>query len=583
MKKIQLLLICFILILSVASVSAEIKNPDTFIKVTYSTLVTLDPAVCYADICSQRLGNIYEGLIWFDGPHTDKYIPRLAIEVPSVENGGISADGKTYTFTIRKGVKFQDGGDLTPEDIEYSFERNMLADPDGGPMWMMLEALTGEDTTRGENGELKPGIVQEILDAVEVDGDKLILHLPKPYPPFLGILAGSWAVALDKEWAVEHGCWDGIAENAAKYNNPQAGHEPLHEITNGTGPYMMKHWESSKEFVFDRFDGYWGPAPKLKSAIVKYVPEWSTRKLMLINGDADYVSVDDPYVEEMAEYDGLKTYKVPQLYVTVAMFCQHLNPAGNPNIGSGKLDGNGIPPDFFSDINVRKAFMYAFDRETYSNDVLRNISTIPTNPNLPGLPYAIEVPVYEFDLEKAKEYMMNAWDGQVWEKGFKMTISYNTGNARRESAALMLAENIMSLNPKFQIELNVVDLKDYMVKYQDYQYPIWLLGWIADYPDPHNMLYPFMHSNGYYAKYMANAKPEIDELIQQGIETQDPAKRAEIYEKLQNLWYSDAIGLCLYQSTEIRHYRDWVQGFIPNPTDTDVSEWFFRLWKEEEK
>jgi peptide/nickel transport system substrate-binding protein len=264
------------------------------------------------------------------------------------------------------------------------------------------------------------------------------------------------------------------------------------------------------------------------------------------------------------------------------MFCQNVDPTGNTSIGSGKLDGEGIPPDFFSDIDVRKGFMHAFDREVYAKDVLQNISTIPTNPNIPGLPYAIEVPVYEFDLEKAKAHLQQAWNGEVWEKGFRMTINYDVGNARREAVAVMLAENIMSLNPKFQIDIQAVDSKDYMVKFRNYQYPMWILGWIADYPDPHNFLYTFMHSNGYYGNAMRMSNTELDALVEAGIQETDSQKRAEIYEQLQNLWYTEAIGLCLYQSTEVRHYRSWVQGFVPNPTDTDVSEWFFRLWKEEE-
>jgi peptide/nickel transport system substrate-binding protein len=111
---------------------------------------------------------------------------------------------------------------------------------------------------------------------------------------------------------------------------------------------MMKSWEPNKEFIFERFDGYWGPKPKLRRAIVKYVDEWSTRKLMLQNGDADRVRVDNPYVPEVKAMKNLKFYEVPQLSVTAAFFCQKINPTGNPNIGSGKLDGNGIPPEGFS-------------------------------------------------------------------------------------------------------------------------------------------------------------------------------------------------------------------------------------------
>jgi peptide/nickel transport system substrate-binding protein len=420
------------------------------------------------------------------------------------------------------------------------------------------------------------------MNAVEVEGENVVLHLPMPYPPLLGILRGSWGAIYPKSWAVANGCWDGTLENAAKFNNPPLGHEPLLEIENGSGPYMMKNWERSKEFVFERFEDYWGPKPALKHAIIKYGPEWSTRKLMLLNGDADYVVVQDQYVPEMLEVEGLKHYKVPQLSVTAAMFCQKVDPVQNTSIGSGKLDGEGIPPDFFSDMNVRKAFMHAFDRELYEEDVLQNISTIPTNPNIPGLPYAIEVTVYEFDLEKTTEYLKKAWDGQVWEKGFKMTITYPTGRPRREAAALMLAENVMSLNPKFQIDTAPVEWKDYMVKYRNYQYPIFITGWGADYADPHNFLYTFMHSNGVYGRFMAYKNPEIDELCDKGIATTDPAERAKIYERVQQVWYEDAIGLTIYQENLYRFYRDWVQGFVPHPMDSYAAEWLFRLSKEEQ-
>ena len=93
----------------------------------------------------------------------------------------------------------------------------------------------------------------------------------------------------------------------------------------------------------------------------------------------------------------------------------------------------------------------------------------------------------------------------------------------------MLAENIMSLNPKFQIEVRNVEWKDYLVKYRNFMYPIFLIGWGADYADPHNFLYTFMHSQGVYGRYMAYRNPEVDRLCDAGIATVDPAKRAAIY------------------------------------------------------
>jgi len=580
MKKNTCLISLILLIAGAMAVKAQIKNPDTFVLADYRTVQTIDPAASYDVAGSMRIWNLYETLIFFDGSSTERFVPLLASEVPTVENGGISADGRTYTLTIRKGVKFHEGGDLTAEDVVYSFKRNMITDPDGGPMWMLLEALTGSGSTRDKDGKIIPDVFDTIDKAVEANGDQVVFHLPKPYPPLMSILCYTASSILDKEWAITNGCWDGKIENAARYNNPAPGHEPLQKIENGSGPYRLRLWEPAKQFVFERFEGYWGPKPKIKTGIVKYVKEWSTRKLMLQNGDADRVVVDTPYVPEVEAMSGLKLHEVPQLAYTAGMFCRNINPTGNPNIGSGQLDGNGIPPDFFADASVRKAFLHAFDRDTYKQDVFHGLVVMPTSPNVEGLPFHKNVPIYEFNLEKAAEYMRKAWGGQVWEKGFKMIITHNTGNDMREAAALMLAENIMSLNPKFQIEVRNVEWKDYVVQIRDFQYPIFLSGWGADYADPHNFVYPFMHSNGYYGRYMGLKNDEIDRLCDDGIATADPAKRRQIYSRLQDMWYEDAIGIPLYQQIVVMAYREYVHGFVPNPMFTDDNEILKRLWKE---
>ena len=581
MKKANLVFIgCMMMLIGFTSTDAQVKNPDTFILATYGTLRTLDPAVCYDGTGSQRIWNIYETLVFFDGSRTDQFVPVLATEVPTLENGGITADGKSYTFHIRKGVKFHEGGDLTPSDVAYSLKRAMIVDPDGGPMWMLLEALTGRGSTRDKDGKLIAGIFETIEKAVEVKDDKVILHLPVPYPPLMGILAYSASAVLDRDWAISKGCWDGNIKNAAKFNNPAPGYEPLQSIANGTGAYRMKFWEPSKQFVFERFEGYWGPKPALKTAIVKYVKEWSTRKLMLQNGDADRVTVDIQYVPEVEAMKGLKLYKNPQLSLTCAFFCRKVDPTGNPNIGSGKLDGHGIPPDFFADINIRQAFLHTFDRRTYKEDVFNDLVIMPTSPNIEGLAYHKDVAVYDFDLKKSKHLMQKAWDGKVWEKGFKMVIAHNTGNEMREAAALMLAENIMSLNPRFKIEVRNVEWKDYLVKYRNYMYPVFITGWIADYADPHNFLYTFMHSQGVYGRYLAYRNEQVDRLCEAGIATVDPEDRARIYLKLQDLWYQEAIGIPLYQQINVRAYRDYIHGYVPNAILTDEWEDLKALYKQ---
>ncbi len=574
MKRASWFLSLFLVFASLSSANAA-ADKETFVKASIGTLETLDPAKAYDTTGRMRIMNLYEPLVDFKGKSTSEFLPLIAAKVPSIENGGISKDGLTYTFEIREGIKFHNGAVLTPEDVVYSFKRTMICDPTGGPVWMILEALTGKGSTRKGDG-FTPGIFEMIDKSVEAAGNKVSFHLPAPYPPLMGILAYSSSVILNKDWAIANGCWDGNIKNAAKYNNPKPGSEPLQKIENGSGPYKMKLWEQSKQFVFERFEDYWGPKPKLKTAIVKFVPEWSTRKLMLQNGDADNILVETTFYPEVEAMKNLTIHKVPMLSVTGAMFCQKVDPTGNPNIGSGKLDGEGIPPDFFSDKNVRLAMTHLFDRKTFLTDVCNNLAVMPSSPLIMGLPHHKDVPYNTFDLEKAKAYMKKAWGGKAWEKGIKFTIVHNTGRVLREAFAHMLAENIMALNPKFEVEVRNVMWADYLVAYKAFRYPIFIIGWGADYPDPHNFIYPFMHSNGSYGRAMRVNMPEIDELIKTGIETVDPAKRDNVYTKLQNIWNDEALGIAIVQPLLVKTYRDNVHGFTGNPI-FDVEHEILRL------
>ncbi|MBW1722144.1 MAG: ABC transporter substrate-binding protein [Deltaproteobacteria bacterium] len=539
--------------------SAVAGSKDTFTWASIGTVGTIDPAKAYDDASMETIWNVYETLIWYDGANSEKFIPVLATKVPTVENGGITDGGKTIIFNIRKGVKFHNGDILTPEDVEYSLERAMICDPDGGPMWMLLEALVGTGSTRGSDGKLKPGIVDKIKKAVEVEGDNVVIRMPAPYPPIMSIFVSSLCSIIDKKWAIKNGCWDGNYAHAAKFNGPESGKEPLAKIENGTGPYTIKEWVPSDRIVYERFDGYWGKKPPIKTGIRKYVPEWSTRMLMMQSGDLSVLRVPASHLPEVQEMKNVRLVETPSLFVTTAFFCQHIETAGNPNIGSGKLDGNGIPPDFFSDINVRKAFQHCFDAKLYKKEVTNGKGEILTAPLPKGLPFQKDVKGYEFNLKKAAEYMKKAWGGKVWEKGFKMTILYNTGNDMRQAAANMIAENVMKLNPKFKIEVSHVEWKDYWVRYRQHIYPIFIIGWFADFADPHNFLYTFMSSNGAYGKHMMFRNEEIDRLCDAGIKESRVSERKKIYEKLQELWVKYALGINVIQPVTIRAYPNNVK------------------------
>jgi peptide/nickel transport system substrate-binding protein len=552
----------------------EIKNPDTFIIAEILGIDSLDPAYAYDVASIGQLENIYETLVRFDGASTTDFVPVLATEWT------ISDDGKKYRFKIREGVTYHNGNPLTPEDVEYSFERGMVQDYGMGPQWMIFEPLfgLGIHTSRNDDG-LVP--LEDITGKVEVHGQWVQFNLATSYEPFLQILSSSWGSIVDKEWCVENGDWDGTQESYETLNNPPHDGSPLHSITNGTGPFMLEHWESGIEISLVRNDDYWGEAANFKRVVTKIVEEWSIRKLMLELGDADCVYVPDAFINELKGAEGITGYEdLPHMLVNSFFFQFDISPEST-FVGSGQLDGNGIPPDFFSDINVRKGFNYAFDWETYIEEGRQGRGQQIASPIVEGVPYYNpEWLKYYFDLDKAEEHLREAWDGQVWENGFTLTLAYSTGDIEGKTASEILQHNLFSINPEFKVKLQVMSWPTLLGAMNIGLLPMFLNGWVADYPDPHNFVFPFMHSNGTFSAWQNYHDPEVDALIEQGIASNDPVERQAVYNQLAGRYYQDPPGIIITQIFSTFFFRDWVQGFIFNPIQPSYVMYVYRLSKE---
>lgn len=210
---------CILLLLAVLLVSACAKQDmkDTLVVAHKGEMESLDPVYSYDGVTHGLLINVYDTLLKFDGASLTDLLPSVSAAVPSKDNGLISADGRTYTFPIRKGIKFQGGEDLTPEDVRYSLLRFLLSDVSGGPSSLLLEPILGVSSTRNDKGEIVVDF-KEAANAVRVEGDNVVVTLKRPFAPFLSIVA-RWGYIVSKEWAVSHGAWDGTEETWKKFNN----------------------------------------------------------------------------------------------------------------------------------------------------------------------------------------------------------------------------------------------------------------------------------------------------------------------------------------------------------------------------
>ena len=203
----------------------------------------------------------------------------------------------------------------------------------------------------------------------------------------------------------------------------------------------------------------------IKRIVRQLVDEWGTRFAILQAGDAESVAVPpanrpqvDEFVGEICDYetnectptenpDGMlrKWPGLPAVSRTNVFMNFDLSQeeGTNPYIGSGQLDGNGINPEFFNDIHVRKAFNYCFDYDAYIADAQNGEGIRNNGPIIYGmLGYNDDGPIYDFDLEKCEEEMAAAWDGVLPEVGFRVQMAYNTGNVGRQTACAILQSSL---------------------------------------------------------------------------------------------------------------------------------------------
>jgi peptide/nickel transport system substrate-binding protein len=546
-----------------------VKNPDTYIVVRFGDPETLDPGYAY-DTASHEviLWHVYETLIFFNGSSTGSFVPMLASEVPTLANGGISKDGRTYTFKIRQGVKFHDGTPLTAEDVKYSLMRFMFMDRDGGPSWLLLSPLLDVEGTRDGKGVLNTALFGEADRAIQVKGNSVSLTLKKPFAPFMPIMA-MWSETVSKKWAVANGDWDGTAATLSKLNNPQKPENTtMFSKGNGTGPFKLVQWDrQTRQVILERNDNYWRKPAALKRVIIKVVDDFGARRLMLQQGDADFIAVNRP---EQSQVEGLPGVRIIDDIAQLINANYYMNMkidtgGGNPDVFSGRLDGNGIPPDFFADVNVRRGIAQAIDYETAIRDCWRGKATVGHGPIPKGLfGYNPMQKWYTYDSARAAAAFREARGGQVWNNGFRFTILFNTGNTTRQCMAQVMKAGVEALNPKFRVDVRSITFPQLLQQYRAGKLPMWIIGWAADFPDADNFVSPFMHSTGTYSKAQGYNNPEADKLIEQARNEPDAAKRRAIYYKLQEMAYNDIFTIYL-DRVDFHVMRTWVRGWYYNP------------------
>jgi peptide/nickel transport system substrate-binding protein len=548
--------------------AAEVKNPDTFVYAISGEVDSLDPDWAFDAISQEVSWQIYETLIAYKGAAINSFEPILATAVPDRKNGFFSEDGLEYRFPLRKNIFFHDGTPMTADDVKYSLMRFLLTDRAGGPSYLLLEPLLGVNSTQDEKGKLRDDLFGLADQAISAEGNAVVLRLQKPYAPLLSILA-AWAPVVSKKWVIAHGGWDGTEGAWKKLHDPAKNAGPLYDQANGTGPFKLERWDKqAKQVILARNENYWRAPARLKRVVFKTVDEPNTRKLMLQTGDADAAVIERQNLPQVEGMEGISIFDdLPLLEVhNVFIYPFKINIVGNPYVGSGRLDGDGIPTDFFADLDVRKGLAYAFDYEGYIRDGYRGKGRPARGP----IPYGVfgynpRQSYFTHNPERAKEHFRHAFGGELWDAGFRFTMTYMEGAADRKLACEIMKKNVESLNPRFRIDVRGIQWSTWLANWSTGKIPMANARWHLDYPDPHNAVYPFLSSNGYYASIQGYSNPRADRYIEEARREPDLEKRRQMYSELQAIASIDVPQIYTLDTYQVEVRRSWVKGWIYNP------------------
>ena len=344
---------------------AELTQKDTLIVAKSEDITSLDPAEAINQKSFSIYCQIFEGLVRYNS-ETGEVDPCLATEWEQV-------DDTTWHFTLREGVKFHDGNEMTSEDVVFSFQRIM----DSGIASSYVD----------------------YIDSVEADGDYAItMHLKMPYAQVIQALTYPAAVVVSKA--------------AAEADGDKFGQSPV-----GTGPYVFKERMAADSITMEAFADYWGEKAKTQNLIFKVIPEGSQRTIMLENGEADIVCDVLPNDASRVEEASNLTLINETGYKYYAMYfkCDSSTPVGD------KL--------------VRQAIEYAIDKQSIVDAVMSGyaqVGSLLTTP--PTVGYNAEKDRGNlYDVEKAKELLAEAG----YADGFELEVYVRSGQIYEEIATII--------------------------------------------------------------------------------------------------------------------------------------------------
>jgi peptide/nickel transport system substrate-binding protein len=524
------------------------QKGGTLTIVASSAFGVADPAQNYTLQQWAFLIDTHDGLVQFKrvgGTEGTQLVPDLAEEIPQPTDGG-----KTYTFQVRKGIKYSDGTTMKPSDFVTTFERQFTVP---GPT-SFYSGIVGADKCTPKNCDLSQGVV------ADDNASTLTIHLTAPDPEFLFKLALPFAYVVP-----------GNTSPKLTGNN----------VPPGTGPYMWQSYDPNKEAVLVRNPNFkvWNPDAQPEGypdkIVEKYGLQVSDEVTAVENGQADVVFAGDSIPSDRLNELGTQYADQTHVNALTADWYFALNTKRPP----------------FDNVKARQAINYGFDRNAAvklaggTSLAVESCQILP--PNFPGYvqycPYTANAapdgagPWTGPDVAKAKQLVQESGTG-----GMKVVV--NTDGPDKPFGEQMVAD------------LNKIGYKASLVTLAgSIQYPFlqnsknldkWSVGWSAwyqDYPAPSDFLNVLLGCGSIHPN--SDASPNIAEFCDKGIQAKmdkalqtgvsDPEAANQLWAEVDHEVTDQAPWVNMYNPKQIDFLSKRVQGYQWSP------QWYIlydQLW-----
>lgn len=554
------------------------KHKDLYVTATISGPQSFDPGFDYETAGGNVIEQVYETLFGTDRGNTERIVPVLAAEIPTRDNGGISADGLTYTIKIRQGVKFHDGSDLNAEAVKFSLDRLVLLnDPSSGAPVVTAILAGADDYRENSNGTAADRAAYLAKNTVEVvDPYTVRIHLPRQDAAVFQRLAFyASSIVSPTAFKAAHSertaLWgvpttaDGLPPPALPGGTPITRDPWADTHMVGTGPFKLRTWLPGDRVIMDRYDAYCGgrgagcTLPALKTVIIQYVDDLNTRILMFKNGDADEIYVPTSEVGRVRPtLEGLATF-IPADTLVIDQMNMNRNvkdPANCPKAA-------GQPKcDLFADAKVREGVVYGFNYQSFFDNIWENrarslAGVIPRG--MPGYDDALQP--YKLDADRAKA----AFAASACKDGCEFDAYYNTGNTVREKSAQLLKDSLESLGVGVKVNVRGIPFAQLLDKSQRGEIPAQFAGWSPDYIATDDYIVPYLDENGYFATQVSYSDPEVQAKIDAALAETDPVKQAAAFKEINRMGVEDYVYMFLDQRSQVHIQRAYVQGYYYDP------------------